>query len=64
MFLPDFVVSCACRNYFCHGADITEDGIVDLFDLIKIASDWLKPMNDVKEENSLNQIVDGAGSSG
>ena len=49
--MPDFVIN------LCSRTDITEDGTVDLFDLAKIASNWLKP---IKEENSLNQIVDWA----
>ena len=40
-FLPDFGVNCACRNNWCNGADITEDGMVDIFDLAKIASNWI-----------------------
>lgn len=56
--------NCDCRNHFCNGADITKDGRVDLLDLSKIASNWLKPIDDSKEENSLNQIVDGAGRCG
>jgi len=30
-----------------------------MLDLVKITSNWLKSMDNAKEENSLNQIVDG-----
>ena len=53
--------NCDCRNNWCNGADITEDGRVDILDLTKFASYWFESTDDAKEENSLNQIVDGAG---
>jgi len=56
--------NCYYWNNFCNGADITEDGMVDIFDLAKFSSNWLESMNNEKEENSLNQIVDEAGSCG
>lgn len=56
--------NCDCRNNWCNRADFTEDGRVDFQDLVKIASNWLESMDNAKEENSLNQIVDDVGRCG